>query len=111
MEVRRALEVWWKALFSDGESLGDLLTRQNAITGGYSGDHKNNKFFKDVILHAYIWEIWRHRSRVTFNEDKSFSPLLIANNVQSDAFLWVNNRSSNGRNLNWVDWCCNLIAL
>ena len=97
-EVRLVSNVWWKIFAEDANNLDSLITG--------TGANRKVRLIKDAVLQAYFWFIWKGRNEAVFN-DARFNPGVVANNIQSEVFFWVRNRSNFGNNLNWTDWCCN----
>ena len=99
IEARGVINTWWKVFASNGRRLDEILI----------ADGDNNRkvsTIKSVILHAYIWLIWKSRNTVAF-KGTPCNPRIIANDVQSESFLWIKNRSVFGNSWNWLEWRCN----
>ena len=66
MECRRAKEVqhsvnsWWKIFDVAGNNLDGLLIK----TTDNSSNNCKVKIVRDVVLHAYLWALWKSRNGV-----------------------------------------------
>ncbi|KAJ9562123.1 hypothetical protein OSB04_007283 [Centaurea solstitialis] len=66
------------------------------------------QLFREVTGHAYLWTMWIGRNEKVFNQ-KSFDPIRTANGIKSLVFLWFKSRDTRGREMGWLDHCCNRV--
>ncbi|KAJ9567662.1 hypothetical protein OSB04_003628 [Centaurea solstitialis] len=101
IEVRRKLNAWWNLWVENANNHQNSLVQPEGPDQG----SKVKEMAKDVVLHTYLWIVWKCRNKVLFNHSP-INPCIVANNIQSVAYLWFHNRHFSGRSLCWADWCC-----
>ena len=61
-DVRKALRTWWDFLPENRNNLEEMFSMTD-----YNG-HKNlSHTAADIVMHPYIWEIWKARNEKIFN--------------------------------------------
>ncbi|KAJ9560359.1 hypothetical protein OSB04_005519 [Centaurea solstitialis] len=100
-EVRRVLNIWWKAFPIDGSGFESIIF---PVAMSNSNSNSRTESVKDVVLHAYMGAIWQNRNQVVFNDDL-FNPARIANDILANSYLWIRYRSNFGSGISWPDWC------
>ena len=101
MEVKDAINKWWKVFPSSGCRIEDLCST-------YHGGSRNGKRedIQEAVTMAFTWASWKGRNEVVF-KGGTFNALPIANEVQSLVYFWIRNRSNFGATIGWTDWICN----
>nr|KAJ0227723.1 hypothetical protein LSAT_V11C100023850 [Lactuca sativa] len=66
--------------------------------------HKRLSTIQEVIMLVFIWVVWNFRNMKAHSSSVK-SHLVLAYEVQSLSFLWINARKRKDEAFRWDEWC------